>query len=97
MPYFVKGCNKENRVRQVAEKSLATSVKHVLSPFFVLMSNQAHQLPRRMQSKRTRTASQSQSGLFGRAVPLAIVAGVTASHKIFPGRAAAARARYHVV
>ena len=69
----------------VAGGENSRSVEKVLPPFFIAVSDQAHQLPRRMQCERTRTALELQAGLLGRAVTLAVIAGVAGSNQILPG------------
>src|SRR5271156_845108 len=78
-------------------KKTQTSIKQVLAPLFVAMSDQSHQLPRRVQRKRPRPPLQFDSSLFRRAIALAVVARVAASHQIFPRRTPAPRTRHHVI
>ena len=81
-------------------KGLALSarlVEKILPPLFIAMPDQAHQLPRGMQREGARPALQLQSGFFRCAVPFAVVARVAGRDQVFPRRAAASRARKHVI
>ena len=56
------------------------SVKQILTPPFVAMPDQAHELSGGVQSEWTRSAGQLQPGLFRGAVTLTVVAAVAARH-----------------
>src|SRR6516165_1409861 len=73
------------------------SVKQVLTPPFVAVADQPHQLPRGVQREGTRSPRQFETGFLRSAVTLAVVAAVAASHQILPGGSPAARTRHNVV
>ena len=72
-------------------------VEQVLTPPFIAVTNQPHELPRGMQRKRTRAPGQFESRFFWRAIAFAVVAAIAARDKVFPRRTPAARTRHHVV
>src|SRR5271163_431407 len=72
-------------------------VKQILTPPFIAMTDEPHQLSRGVQRKRPRPSRQLQTRLFWRAVALTVVAAVTAGHQILPRRASATRPGNHVV
>jgi len=55
-------------------------IKQVLTPPLVAVSDQSHQLPRRMQCERPWPPRQFKPGFFRRPVALAVIATVAASH-----------------
>src|ERR1700730_13114054 len=61
-------------------------VKQVFAPLLVPMTDQAHELPRAVQGERPRAARELQPVFCWCAIPLAVVAHVTASHEILPRR-----------
>src|SRR5882672_2702881 len=73
------------------------SVEQILAPLFILVADQAHQLPGGMQCEGARAPRQSNPGFFRSAVSLAVVALVAASDQILPGRPSAARSRDDVI
>src|SRR5580700_2747972 len=72
-------------------------VKQVLTPAFIPVTNQSHQLTGRMQCERPRPPRQFEAGFLRCAVALAVVAPVTAGHQIFPRRAPAPRPRDYMI
>lgn len=72
-------------------------IKQILTPPFVAMSDEPHQLPRGMQRERPRPPRQFKPGFFRRAVALAVIATVATSHQVLPRRTPAARSRYNMV
>src|SRR5580704_16597646 len=86
---FVKGCRKKSKAKN--------SVEEILAPLLVSVSDQTHQLARRMQSKWARTALQFETSFLGRAIAFVVVAGVAAGHEVLPRRSASARAWQHVI
>ena len=72
-------------------------VEEVLAPFVFGLPHQAHQLAAGVEREGAGLAQQPYTHLFGQAVPLAVVAGVAAGHKVIPVRVAPAGARDDVV
>src|SRR5229473_699298 len=72
-------------------------IKQVLTPLFVPVADEAHQLPRGVQREGARAPLQFQPGLFRSAVALVVVALVAAGHQIFPRRPPASGAGHDVI
>src|SRR5271154_143583 len=72
-------------------------IKQVLTPPFVAVSDEPHQLPGGMQSERPRSPCQFEPGLFRSPVAFAVIATVATRHQILPRRPPAARSWHHVI
>src|SRR2546423_11726839 len=72
-------------------------IKQVLTPTFVTVADQPHELPGSVQRKRTRSPRQFEPGFFRRAVALTVIAAVAACHEILPAGSPAPRTRHHVI
>src|SRR5712691_5782522 len=66
-------------------------IEEILAPGFVSAAEIAHDLAIHVQRERARPAQQMHPRLFRRAIALAVIATLAASHQIVPGRLAAAR------
>ena len=67
-------------MHRIAERKVEAqfSVKKILAPFLVTISDQTHELARSVKSERPRTALQLKTSFFGCAVAFAVVASVAA-------------------
>ena len=82
---------------RVAERRRIKSVIQILAPLFLRLPEHADQVAAGVEVVGPRLARKFQSGLFGGAVALAVVAAVAAGDEVVPRALPAARARHHVV
>ena len=66
-------------------KAWNDSVKQILPPLIVALTEQAHQMTARMQRERTRRALEFEASFVRRPVAFAVIARMAAGDQIFPG------------
>src|SRR5262245_9409842 len=72
-------------------------VKEVLPPLRIALSEHTHEVATGVQTEWARLPQQLHAGFIGRAIALAIVAGIAAGHQVLPRRFSGARTRNHVI